>query len=133
MFQAYYRGKLYFSLAVAALVAIGIGGKELAWATSYVEVPATVVSYQQTCAGGSRGPGYIDCSVAFAGANRRTVLTLAYTSPADGQVHQASVRCDTSAEETPTYASGQLVEVLADKHEPGRIDRRKCTTIPEAA
>jgi hypothetical protein len=129
MFRTYYRARMYIALAVAAVVLTAIAGKEWAWASSYVEVPANVVAFEQSCAGGSRGPGFIDCSEAFSGADRRTLLTLRYTSPADGQSHDALIRCDTAATETPSYATGQQLLVLAHRTEPERVDRRKCTTV----
>lgn len=127
--HSYFRIKRFVVLSLGAIILIGIAAKELAWASGYVETPATIVRFEQSCAGGSRGRGYIDCEDAFAGADRRTTLTVRYASPADRQMHEALIRCDTSAEDTPSYWGGQEIVLLAHQSEPERVDRRKCVTL----
>ena len=134
MFGQYYRAKRLFAFGLAAFVAIGVGTIELTRNTKYVETTGTIVSLDQTCAQGGSGPmHYGDCSDAPTQADRRTVILLRYVSPADKQEHQASVRCDTSVEQTPGWLIGQQLDILAHRKVPGTIDRRRCTPVENAA
>ena len=104
MMDGYFRAKRMVAFAILVFVAAGIGTIELNWASNYVETKGTIVSLAQTCAQGGRGPmRWGDCSEAPPQADRRTVIDLSYVSPADKQQHQASVRCDTAFEASPTW------------------------------
>ena len=130
MFAAYERAKGVVACSIMGVIVLLIAQKELDWATGYVETNATIVDIEQSCAGGSRAPGrWIECDKAFPGATRRTILELSYVSPADGQMHRARVRCDTSGDETPRLAVGDELDVYAHESEPERLDRRRCTSI----
>ena len=134
MLSAYYRARLVVACGLAAVVAIGIGGIELKRNLRYVETTGTIVDLNQSCAQGGQGPmRYGDCSEAPEQADRRTLIRLSYRSPADGQQHEAAVRCDTSIDQTPGWSIGDQVDILAHKADPGTIDRRRCTPIESSA
>gem|GEM_PF-4446855 len=117
-------------MALAGIIVLLIANTELVWATSYVETLATIDSIERTCAEGRSGRiRYVACGEALPGADRRTLLELSYISPADGRRHQATIRCDTSAEQTPLFRAGEQLPVLAHKSEGERVDRRRCTTL----
>ena len=130
MIDAYYSAKHFIVFTLAAIILLLIAQKELDWATQYVETTARIARIDQTCADGRGGRvRYVECDKALPGASRRTVLELRYISPADGREHRATVRCDTSAEETPRLLIGEGLAVLAHESEPERMDRRRCTSI----
>ena len=130
MFSIYYRAKRWVAFALGAFFLGAFATTELGWATSYVETRGTVAAVSQKCAEGRSGPiRYVDCSEALPSADRRTVLTIDYLSPADRQEHKAAVRCDTSASQTPGWSIGDPIDLLAHKKEPETIDRRRCVPV----
>ena len=130
MFRTYERIKHIIVFTIAGIILLQIAQKELDWATDYVETTATIERLDQTCAGGRLRPGrYIDCGKALPHASRRTFIELSYVSPADGRRHRATVRCDTSGDDTPRLNVGDELDVLAHESEPERLGRRRCTPV----
>lgn len=133
MFGSYYRIKGMIACGIAGVVLMMVGEHELDLSTHYAATQARIDSVTRTCGEGRDGPfHYVDCSEALPGANRRTVIALRYISPADQREHEATVRCDTSVEETPDLAAGQVFELLAHRSDPGLVKRRKCLTLDPA-
>ena len=134
MFAAYERWKRIVVFSIAGMILLAIAQKELDWATDFVETTATIESLEQTCNGGRAHHGrWVDCRLAHPQATRRTVMELSYVSPADGREHRATIRCDTSGDDTPLYEVGEELDVYAHEGEPERMDRRRCTTRPAGA
>jgi hypothetical protein len=120
------------AFALAAAILVGIARKELDWTLHHVETVARVAAVERTCADGRQGRmRWIDCAEALPGATRRSRIELAYLSPADGQEHRTTVRCDTSAEASPEVEPGDALVVLAHVSQAGKADRRRCTTLTE--
>lgn len=139
-----FRGTL-LHFGIIGVVAVGGGG----WyytdrALNYVEVEARIDAVDSTChlertkrgvvtktrewtrdgdcdtvaAIKAETPDYADMAI-----ERKTVVKVRYTSPADGQIHSSSYRVTTSGNPDPKLVEGGVVHVMASKTRPESIQK----------
>ena len=123
--------KFFLAVIVTLLIGSCVARIEYDRWSNFEPVMAQLQSATVTCWGGGNSQNYIDCADAKPHADRRTEMRLTYVSPADHAEHHGRIRCGTEWSQTTSYVDGQIVEVLAHRRDPNRIDKPRCTAVSD--